>query len=346
MKTYEIDHPHNEASALLGIQNAELRRVRGWDVGFWIVSDEREAPKALAALGRTAGGEWEVVPVKTSPGIRWTTKRCEDCETLSRAGSHVYIFGSQFGTKSGPLEPKRHFMARFNEALLEVTKKNIRADLDLVRRPFAIHRLVNDALREARVALLPLGTKLHRDFVASTRKKGRSEKKGWAPRLRGDDVPVNIEGSTFVDGGRLLLGLRYPVTEEGHPIVVEVEGIDRLFERRAGPPAVISVRILSNVGTKECPAGIRELDSREGAIHAITGDLDDDLLEDSPASKHAESEHWTFQYDFSEERLQRVEAALVRRFGRRARVEGIALDAGTAWYVEDDEHIRIAHAKL
>ena len=58
---------------------------------------------------------------------------------------------------------------------------------------------------------------------------------GWPG---GGRDPINVEGAAFRDGAEapkggsptLLLGLRFPVTAEGHPIVVEIEGIERLFK--------------------------------------------------------------------------------------------------------------------
>ncbi|HEY0144090.1 MAG TPA: hypothetical protein VGF48_24600 [Thermoanaerobaculia bacterium] len=341
MTAFLIDHPHNEASALLGIQNPRFLAARGWESGFWVVSDEEETADALAVLGRTAAGAWEVVRVQTRTGERSTAKKCEDCESLSRAGSRVYIFGSQYGTKKGPLEPKRHFVGRFNEALLDFDdagKPSV--ELDLVRRPFALHRIVNDALRG--IELLPLPDELRASFIGGVDSKGKS----WKSLLHAGDAPINVEGSTFVEGGRLLLGLRYPVTRDGHPIIVEIEGIDRLFERDAAPPIATAVRILTKVGDARRPAGIRELDARGGWVHAITGDLDDELLGASPEKRRARSEHWAFRHVYGSSGVENVEATRIRTFPRTAQVEGIALDRHDVWYVHDDEKIRLEQEEL
>lgn len=333
MQSFVIDHPHNEASALLGIQNPRFLESRGWETGFWIVSDEKEAHEALAALGLTRAGSWEVVPVTTKLTSASTEKKCEDCETLSRAGSRVYIFGSQYGTKEGPLQPKRHFVARFNEALLDVDEAAI--DLHLVRRPFALHRIVNDALRG--VELLPLSDALRDAFVRGAQKDDKS----WSSLLHDDDMPVNVEGSTFVEGGRLLLGLRYPVTADGHPIIVEIEGIDRLFEDDAAPPLAVAVRIVEGTGDARRPAGIRELDARGGWVHVIAGDLDAEL-----SAKRAPSEHWVFRYPYGTSGIHAARATRIRSFGPNARVEGIALERDNVWYARDDERIRLERAPL
>lgn len=334
-----IDHPHNEASALLGIQSAGFLASRNWELGFWIVSDELALTEAIAALGRGPSGAWEVVPLRT----RSVGKPCEDCETMARAGSLVYVFGSQFGSKDGPLQPKRHFVARFNEALIE-EGKHPEVALDVARRPFAIHRLVNDALRELKIATWPVDPKLQEALVLAAVREGREKKKAWRDLVREDDVPVNVEGSTFAEGGVLLLGLRYPVTAEGHPLVVELEGVDRLFDVDAAPPAVRGVRILTSAGDERRPAGIRELDSRGGFIHAVTGDVDTALL---GGAEPARSEHWSFRYPVVRaEGAEDVAATRVRAFGKEAQVEGIALDGEEVWYVHDDERIRLERATL
>jgi hypothetical protein len=338
MTEIRIDHPHNEASALLRLHNAAFLKSRGWDLGFWIVSDELEVREAVAALGRKSSGEWEVVSLKMTDGNPATSKTCEDCETLARAGNRVYIFGSQFGAKEGPLEPKRHFIARFNEALLEIDKPSV--GVDVVRRPFAIHRLVNDALRAAEIETLPLDPEEHDALVASVVREGKKRRKSWRKLVREDDVPVDVEGSAFIDGGLLLLGLRYPVTADGHPILVEIEGIDRLFEEKAAPPEVTAVRILEDVGSRRRPAGVRELDAFAGHVHVITGALDKQVRGKLGA---APSEHWKFRVPSS---AAAVEAKLVHSFGRGATVEGIALEGDRAWYVHDDEQIRLETLEL
>lgn len=345
MNVYTIDHPHNEASALLAVQNRELCWKRGWEVGFWIVSDEKPAGKALAALGRLEkSGQWEVIGVKPRKGGRFTRKRVEDCETLARAGSWMYIFGSQYGSKEGPLEPRRHFVARFNESLLEIDGSRIRTRMDLVRRPFVLHRLINDALREESVDLLPQSDDLQEAFVGITRAKGNEQKKKWAALVQPGDAPVNIEGATFLPTGSLLLGLRYPVSKAGRPILIELEGIDWLFER--GEPSVIGVRVISNVGSTRAPAGIRELDYAAGEIHLITGSLESApeksvLLQEHAESGRAPNEHWTVPLGEWPRGPIELKGTRIRRFEGGANVEGIALQAGRFWYVHDDERIRL-----
>jgi hypothetical protein len=45
--------------------------------------------------------------------------KTEDAESVARHDGWVYVFGSHFGGKGGPLQPKRGFVARFREADVE-----------------------------------------------------------------------------------------------------------------------------------------------------------------------------------------------------------------------------------
>lgn len=345
MRTYRIDHPHDEASALLGFQGGALLRALGWDLGFWIVSDEREGPSSIAALGRR-GAEWQVLPLRARARGKGASKRTEDAETLARAGSWIYAFGSQFGAKDGPLEPARHFVARFNEALVVARGDRLTADVEVARRPFLLHRLVNDALRAAGLELLEPDAEVRHGFVHPPVEKGQRKRKRWAELVRDEDVPVNVEGATFLPGGHLLLGLRYPVTADGHPILVEVEGIDRYFDRPRHPPDVVAVRVVESAGRRTAPAGIRELDCQGSEIHLVTGNLDSKpeesaLVAGVRGAESAPGEHWALPVAQGTDGARDLAARLVRRFDGSARVEGLALVSGDFWYAHDDEVIRL-----
>jgi hypothetical protein len=329
MKDICIDHPHNEASALAAIHDHALLAAWEWEVAFWILSDEKPAHKAVAALGRRTDGAWSVVPLRATLTEGSDTKPAEDCETLTRAGSWIYIFGSQYGSKEGPLEPRRHFVARFNESLVRTGKKALHADVDLARAPFVLHRLINDALRERGIALIAHDDRAELDV-----------KKKWRDLVLEDDHPINVEGATFLPSGHLLLGLRYPVSADGHPLLVEIERIDRLFEGKT--PEVASVWIVENVGSAKAPAGIRELDARGASIHMITGDIDDPKLTQPPC------EHYkVIARAKRHSAIKRVEAKRIRAFPEDTHVEGIAVqDDGTVWYAHDDEKIRLSVARV
>ena len=85
-----------------------------------------------------------------------------------------------------------------------------------------------------------------------------------------------------------MLGLRYPVTRQGQPILVELGNPDALFHD-GEQPEIRSLRIL-DVGSPEEPRGIRALESVKDEVHAITGNLDSDpeesvLVRDHPEGK-------------------------------------------------------------
>jgi hypothetical protein len=345
VKTFRIEHPHNEASALLGLQRGGLSRELGWDVGFWIVSDERDGAASVAALGR-GDGEWQVLPLRARGGGQGAGKRTEDAETLARAGSWVYAFGSQFGAKEGPLEPSRHFVARFNEALVVLRGGRLTAEVEVARRPFLLHRLVNDAVRAAGLELLEPNPEVRRGFVHPPRKKGEKKGKRWAALVREEDVPVNVEGATFLPGGHLVLGLRYPVTAGGHPILVEIAGIDRYFDRPRAPPDVVGVHVLESAGRRTAPAGVRELDCLGGELHVVTGNLDSRpeeslLVGGVEGAERAPGEHWAVPVAQLLTGERALTGELVRRFDASAAVEGIALVGGDVWYAHDDAVIRL-----
>ena len=78
--------------------------------------------------------------------------KTEDAEAVARHDGWVYVFGSQFGKKDGPLQPKRSFVARFREAEVRHVLEPPAAPLAVARPPFLLHRLVNDALRDGAMA--------------------------------------------------------------------------------------------------------------------------------------------------------------------------------------------------
>ncbi|HEX8254478.1 MAG TPA: hypothetical protein VF846_15140 [Thermoanaerobaculia bacterium] len=333
MHEVRIEHPHNEASALVAIHDHALLDALGFELAFWIASDEKPAREAIAALGRTKDGEWNVAQLTTRQGTSSTSKPAEDCETIARAGAWIYVFGSQFGSKKGILEPKRHFVIRFNESQV----RNMEVEIDLARAPFVLHRLINDALHARNIELIARND----DFIENTRKLARSKKKAWRKLVQKDDHPINVEGAAFLPNGHLLLGLRYPSTAEGQPILVEVERIDALFEGEE--PRIASVWVIENAGAADAPAGVRELDARGAAIHVITGALDNPGV---PTG--ARNEHIVVQVPKRRSRnVVRLKAKRVRRLARGSNVEGLAVqDDGRVWYVHDDEQIRLAVAKL
>jgi hypothetical protein len=103
-------HP-NEASGLLMIGDETLLREHGWDLGFWAVLDEGEIEYCAAAIGHRSGSpedeDWEIERLHAR--VSGDSGKTQDAEAITRDEStgYVYILGSHFGGKAGPLQPKR-----------------------------------------------------------------------------------------------------------------------------------------------------------------------------------------------------------------------------------------------
>jgi hypothetical protein len=225
--------------------------------------------------------------------------------------------------------------------------------LGVSRRSFALHRLINDALRESDLDLVPLGEQSHKALIEATIERGDKKGKKWAGLVREDDYPINIEGAAFRDSGNLLLGLRFPVTGEGRPILIELEGIERLFDADDSLPEVGGFWSADAVGEGGEIAGVRDLallgtDSGE-ELHLVTGNVDSRdkqsvLVQDYPGGRETVATHFRciLPQDASSGAL---EAEFVREFPSLPRVEGIAVTReGRAFYVTDEDegvHLRL-----
>jgi hypothetical protein len=157
------------------------------------------------------------------------------------------------------------------------------------------------------------------------------------------DHPINIEGADFRADGRLLLGLRYPVTAEGHPILVELSDPAAMLADPDATPRTGHAWALEDVGSPEAPSGIRALHAEgNDRFDAIAGDLDAakkgaTILADHPEGAVAQSVHVRFDLP-----LTAAGGSLTSRrlheFGELRRIEGVALAPdGHAHYVIDEE---------
>jgi hypothetical protein len=356
---FELDLYPNEASGLLIIENDELLGTHGWDMAFWVVLDEGSVDHCVALVGhrRDAPGSdlddgWEIERLHAAPRFAGEAKKTEDCEALARKDGRVYVFGSHFGSKSGPLEPKRGFVARFREADVLHATEDPAAEIEISRPAFLLHRLLNDAFLEHGVDLVPIGDGCRKSFITETVRIGEKKGKRWSGLVREGDWPLNIEGATFrPDNGNLLVGLRYPTAADGKPLLAEVSGIERLFEPGDGTPEVRGFWTLDAVGRGGEMAGVRDLTFVGDELHAVTGDLDSGggasvLLSDYPGGRGTIATHWRAK--LPEDRSSgALEAEPVREFPGLPRVEGIAgTSDGRFFYVVDEDagvHLRLTH---
>jgi hypothetical protein len=335
----------NEASDLCRVFSPAVLDGHGWDRAFVTVLDEASSEDALALLvharGATLDEGWEALRVHADAGA--DAGRTEDAEACAVRDGVVYVLGSQFGKKAGPLAAKRSWIARVTEASLAEATGGGRAVLEIARLRFGLHRAVNDALAAAGIELLPLGPRSRAAYIDATIAAGAAKAKRWAGRITSADHPINVEAVEFRADGRLLLGLRYPVTAAGHPILVELHDVEALFGDPDAVPRCGAVWVLENVGSADAPAGFRGLDSfGDDRFEAIVGDLDAagksaTVLADHPNGGAAASEHVRFALPLTAGGGQ-VRAAPVHHFGDLRRIEGVALDhEGHAHYVIDEE---------
>ena len=107
-----------EASGLMTVEDESLLEAHRWDLAFWAVLDEGEIEDCVAIIGHRRGadvsGGWEIERLHARP--IGDAGKTEDAEAITYYDGWVYVFGSHFGSKDGPLQPKRGFVARFRES--------------------------------------------------------------------------------------------------------------------------------------------------------------------------------------------------------------------------------------
>jgi hypothetical protein len=345
-------HP-NEASGLLPVEDEPLLEAHGWELAFWAVLDEGEIEDCVAIIGHRHGAGiaegWDIERLRAEP--RGDAGRTEDAEAVTRHDGWIYIFGSHFGSKDGPLQPKRGFVARFREA--DVGHATQDPTMEISRESFLLHRLINDALKAKGPDLIPLGKESYEALIEATIRRGEEENKDWAGLVREDDYPINVEGAASRESGTLLLGLRFPVSADGHPVLVEIEGIERLFEPGDELPEIRGFWDVDAVGREGGIAGVRDLallETAEGEkLHLVTGnvdsrDKDSVLIQDYPGGHHTVATHFRCALP-PDAHSGSLKGEFVREFPELPRVEGIAIaDGGRFFYVTDEDegvHLRL-----
>ncbi|WP_120316917.1 hypothetical protein [Catellatospora citrea] len=338
MRLVELSAAGNEASDLLPVHDEDLLAELGARRAYWTVLDEGPVEQCLALLVEQHDGGWRAEHVKATAGDH--QGRTEDAEALARLDGWVYVLGSHFGSKAGPLQPKRAFVARFRESAAP--------QLQIIRHRFALHRAVNDALAALAAvghpaAPEPVRDVVHAGFVAEAARRGTAKGKRWTSQLAPGDHPVNIEGAAFTARGTLLAGLRWPVTALGEPILVELTGVPGLFSG-AETLGVAGVYALTGIGPG--PLGVRALAARDdGAFDVVVGSIDaldkgSILLEQHPDARDATCRHLRFELpDGTGPAL--VSPALIADLAPLHHVEGVSERDGAPVYVADEDH-RIA----
>ena len=346
----DLDLKPNEASGLLRVEHQPLVEALGWDQGFWTVLDEQQPQDCVALLGHRAGepldGGWTSMRLTGDRG--GDTEDANDAEALAHHEGWVYVFGSHHGGKDGPLRRRQHWIGRFREEAVERDGDGIRAAMEVVHTAYSIHRLINDAFTEHGVSLLPLERATKQAFIGQT----LAALAGTAAEgmVRADDWPINIEGATFTRQGTLLLGLRFPVTAEGLPILVEVDGCAALFDDQPQLPVVMRILVVEAVGENGSLAGVRDMCVIDDVLHLVTGDLDSAgkgsvIRADYDEGAHTHSTHFAARLDPDATRLP---AEALHVFADQPRIEGLAPgDDGHFFYVSDeDESVQVRATPL
>lgn len=323
--------PPKELSAIELVRSTRLLTELGATEGFWTVGDEGPLDSNFGMFVRSGeDSPWRFVPARPIG----PTSTTDDAEALAFADGKVYVVGSQFGGKLGPTKPEKAFFARFVEDEVQVGPEGL-AITWTTHVDFALaYGAINDALAESGIELIPRGPAELKNYI---------EPRNAADRESGMERPnaraINVEGATFLEDGSLLLGLRYPTTAKGHPILIRITGIDGVLSNLRVVPTVQSVWVLSDVGSREEPRGIRALDFAGGMVHAMTGSLDSralvsTILSDHPEGAKARCVHVTFSPPPAGETSISV-GTPVDSF-EKSDVEGLALDgAGRVWFVRD-----------
>ena len=339
----ELDLKPNEASGLLRIGSDEVLHHFGWDRGFFAVLDEVDAAESVVLLGHA-----QDQPLDDG----WTAKRLQgrrdgtddrvwDAEAVAAWDGNVYVFGSHHGGKEGPIFREVQWIARFPE-------REVVADDDagvpgvhmtVAHTAFHLHRLVNDALRASDIELLEMRPQTRTAFVeqAITNLRGTE----YEGRIQPDDWTINIEGADFTSDGELLLGLRFPTTADGLPLIVQLDRWEGLFDDPITLPEVTALWAVEAKGRNGEFAGVRDLYVEGNELHLVTGDLDSAgkgsvIREDYAGGRSTVSTH--FVSTIPSGGKQRVSARSLREFEDNPRIEGIAAAVdGTFFYVSDEE---------
>lgn len=338
----EFDLGPNEASGLESFGNQRVLANHGWDLAFWAVLDDVEVADAIGVLGHRRDEPldrgWEVERLHTT--VPDDTPATEDAEAVARHAGWIWVFGSHFGSKDGPLQAKRQFVARFREADVDKAFGGDDVALQVRRTGLAdgLHRVVNDGLRDHDVACLASASVVAEAFLSP------DDDVDDRMRPAEGDRPINIEGAAFLHDGKAILGLRWPVHESGRPLLVVVDGLVAWMDADpddAPLPTVTAVHVLDAVGADGDLAGVRDLALAGGCLHVVTGNIDSRdkgsvLLQAHPEGAETVNTHVVCDLP-AVDADQELDALVRREFPDLPRIEGIAIDLGHVFYVSDED---------
>ena len=217
--------------------------------------------------------------------------------------------------------------------------------LQIVRNQFRLHRA--DQRRAARrrpCTLLKPGERVHDRFIVRDARPGaRAKAKSWVdPADARRPAAATSRRPRSRPAGTLLLGLRFPVTEAGEPILVEIAGVAGMFDDDAAYLAVGRRRVRA-----DRRHAARRADRLPGAVgpprrafDAVVGSIDATgkgsvLLDDHPMGGDVTSRHVRFRLP---EPSHEAAGELVADLAPFHNVEGLAEVDGVRYYVTDEDH--------
>lgn len=264
---------------MLPVRSSELLKRLGLSTAWWLAHDEADLSGMVSLLSPGDDDDsWSVQTLTLETTLE--QRELTDAEALAYAEGSVFVFGSGFIGRNERLDDRRSFVVRFPEAAIEVDPGGLphTSDTQVLDVGSIFVESVNRAIRDQGIELLPAAKRL-------TKKMKRS---GFDEL----EQPINIEGVSF-SGDNLVLGLRWPVTAKGEPIVAILWGAravltDESWSAAALGSCPVSVQVITGVGSTKRPAGIRGMaeDATESNsnLHVLVGPTERDLVAKSVRS--------------------------------------------------------------
>lgn len=323
LERFDTSFDGNEASGLLEVENFKFMEEMDWTAAFWVVCGQGKVDDSIALVAETESGERVLVEPEIQ--VRDSSPETADSQALARFGNWVYVFGSHAGPVQEPLSLEHHFAARFDESDIRLDNGTPAIEMEIGHRRFILHDALNEALRESRFDLIPRGAGEADVLERTAEQYPAAVDAGHLSSAM--DRRLRIEGAAFLDDGSAVLGLRYPVTAGGDPIIAVVHHVEGFFTDPPITPQVERVVTLDIARSEEVPTGIRALDSAGGDVfHALVGNLTDEprssILGDHPTARDASVRHVEFQIPPDDRQSSRPQT--IREFEDGQRVDGLA----------------------
>lgn len=273
LRRIRLKAPINEASELLPINEPTVLTSLELDEGYWLAHDEggvstNASQSMVSIVGRT-GDEWLVRPVKLTSADD-LARPVTDAEALASHGGWVFVVGSGFVGANNKIDQRRSFISRFSPSRLDIKAKELVGEAETLDLGTTLLAAINNALARASVELIE---------PSSSVQKAATKAVGKGARL------INIEGAAC-SGSSLLLGLRWPTSVAGRPVMIEiVDGAHVLTSPwNADTPAELAAAemhihevAVADASAKK-PLGVRALFiDHVGGLHAISGPTDRDM---------------------------------------------------------------------